>query len=154
MLEFVHGTLVGRGDDTVPAIGIPNAPVVAEHQERAFEAVFVVSLVFKAFAESSHRGVHGRVLWRHGLLDLEEEAEISGALFREQVGAGGDFSGVGTDDFSVGNSPVFGIAIPTVERFTVEQVDRSFALGKTGEECCKGLVGMPGKGEEEAEEGN
>jgi hypothetical protein len=94
------------------------------------------------------------VLWRYGLLDLEEEAEISVALFGEQIGAGGYFASVGANDFAVGDTPVFGIAIPTVERLAVEQVDRSFALGKTGEECGKGFLGMPGKGDEEAEEGN
>ena len=42
-------------------VDVPDAPVVAEHQQRSSKAVLVAALVADALTESGDRGVHRRV---------------------------------------------------------------------------------------------
>ncbi len=148
----VHGAIESGRDNAVAAVGIPDSPVVAEHEQRSLETVLVVSLIDETFPERRHGGVHGGVFGRQGLLDLEEEPELAVAFPGEEVGGAGHVSGVGTDDLAVLGGPVSGIAIPALKRGAVEELGERLAFGDLRNQVGHGLTGGAGEGEGQQEQ--
>ena len=120
----------------VAAIRVPDPPVVAEHQERAFKTKFVVALVGELFAESAHRRVHRGMLRRDGLLHIKNEPKIAVGFFSEKVGARRNRRCVSANDHAVFNRENRGVAFPTAQAARIEKRNRFFGANQFRGDFC------------------
>jgi len=89
----LESSLMSGGKNSVATIGIPNSPIIAEHQQWGLEAKGI-SLVGEFFPEHGDGGMgcgEGRV---PRLFDFEQESEIAVRFLGPKIGARRDLVGV------------------------------------------------------------